>query len=286
MLRVGFIGLGAMGRPISLHLLRRGYPLGVYARRPEAIASIVDAGASRYDSPAALGEACDLVITMVTSTKDVEAVLLGPGGAVERARRGTTFIDMSTISPAATIAIGETLAARGLGFVDAPVSGGPMGAENATLTIMAGGDAETLERVKPILECVGTIYHVGGAGAGQTTKACHQLVLLMNAEAAAEGLALAARCGLDPPMVREVMLRGLASSRVLDLFGDRMARRAFDAGIPVRLYEKDLGLVAETAARVGQPLPAMAIVESHLRSLMARGDGDKDLSVLIEMLER
>jgi 2-hydroxy-3-oxopropionate reductase len=286
MLKVGFIGLGAMGRPISLHLLRRGYPLGVYARRPEAAQPIVDAGASAYDSPAALGEACDVVITMVTGTKDVEAVLLGPRGAVERARRGTTFIDMSTISPAATVAIGEALAARGLGFVDAPVSGGPMGAERATLTIMAGGDTGTLEAIKPILECVGTIFHVGGAGAGQTTKACHQLVLLMNAEAAAEGLALAARCGLDPSLVREVMLRGLASSRVLDLFGDRMARRAFDAGIPVRLYEKDLGLVAETAARVGQPLPAMAIVESHLRSLMARGDGDKDLSVLIEMLER
>jgi 2-hydroxy-3-oxopropionate reductase len=161
-----------------------------------------------------------------------------------------------------------------------------MGAEKATLTIMAGGGAAALERVTPILECVGTIFHVGATGAGQTTKACHQLVLLMNAEAAAEGLALAARCGLDPTLVREVMLRGLASSRVLDLFGDRMARRAFEAGIPVRLYEKDLGFVADTAARVGQPLPAMAIVESHLRSLMARGDGHKDLSVLIEMLER
>lgn len=286
MLKVGFIGLGAMGRPISLHLLRRGYPLGVYARRPEAAEPIVAAGAERYGSPAALGEACDVIITMVTGTKDVEEVLLGPGGAAERARRGTLFVDMSTISPAATVTLGEALAARGCGFVDAPVSGGPMGAENATLTIMAGGDNNALERVRAILECVGSIFHVGGIGAGQTTKACHQLVLLITAEAAAEGLALAARCGLDPAVVRQVMLRGLASSRVLDLFGDRMARRAFDAGIPVRLYEKDLGFVADTAARLGQPLPAMAVVESHLRSLMSRGDGHKDLSVLIQMLDR
>jgi 2-hydroxy-3-oxopropionate reductase len=286
MLTVGFIGLGAMGRPISLHLLRRGYPVGVFARRPETAQPIVAAGAAAYESPAALGEACDVVITMVTGTKDVEDVLLGPGGAAKRARRGTTFVDMSTISPAATVAIGDALAARGLAFVDAPVSGGPMGAENATLTIMAGGESSALERVKPILECLGSIFHVGGVGAGQTTKACHQLVLLITAEAAAEGLALAARCGLDPSLVRQVMLRGIASSRVLDLFGDRMARRAFDAGIPVRLYEKDLGFVADTAARVGQQLPAMAVVESHLRSLMARGDSHKDLSVLLQMLER
>jgi 2-hydroxy-3-oxopropionate reductase len=286
MLRVGFIGLGAMGRPITLHLLRRGYPLGVYARREIAARPIVAAGATLYESPAALGEACDVLITMVTGTADVEEVLLGPHGAAGRARPGATFVDMSTISPAATVAIGEALAARGLGFVDAPVSGGPMGAENATLTIMAGGDSAALERVTPILECVGSIFHVGAVGAGQTTKACHQLVLLITAEAAAEGLALAARCGLDPAVVRQVMMRGLASSRVLDLFGDRMARRAFDAGIPVRLYEKDLGFVADTAGRLGQRLPAMAIVESHLRSLMASENGHKDLSVLIEMLER
>jgi 2-hydroxy-3-oxopropionate reductase len=285
MLNVGFIGLGAMGGPISLHLLRRGYPLGVYARRPAAAATIVAAGAALYDSPAALGAASDIVITMITGTNDVEQVLLGAGGAAERARAGTTFVDMSTISPAATVAIGDALAARGLGFVDAPVSGGPMGAENATLTIMAGGRAEALARVGPILESVGTIFHVGGVGAGQTTKACHQMVLLITAEAAAEGLALAARCGLDPALVRQVMLRGIASSRVLELFGERMARRAFDAGIPVRLYEKDLGFVADTAERLGQPLPAMAVVESHLRTLMERGDGHKDLSVLIEMLE-
>jgi len=285
MLKVGFIGLGAMGRPISLHLLRRGYPLGLYARRPDAVQPIVAAGGTLHESPAALGEACDVVITMVTGTKDVEQVLLGPGGAAERARTGTTFVDMSTISPTATIAIGETLAARGFEFVDAPVSGGPMGAEHATLTIMAGGQSAALERVRPILECVGSIVHVGGVGAGQTTKACHQLVLLITAEAAAEGLALAARCGLDPMLARQVMLRGLASSRVLELFGDRMARRAFEAGIPVRLYEKDLGFVADLAARAGQLLPAMGVVESHLRSLMDDGEGHKDLSILIKMLE-
>jgi 2-hydroxy-3-oxopropionate reductase len=193
---------------------------------------------------------------------------------------------MSTISPATTVAIGDALAARGLGFIDAPVSGGPMGAENATLTIMAGGRTDHLERVAPIFECLGrTIVHVGGVGAGQTTKACHQLVLLITAEAAAEGLALASRCGLDPALVRQVMLAGLASSRVLDVFGERMVRRQFESGIPVRLYDKDLKIAFDTARTAGQALPAFEVVRSNLEELMARGDGRKDLAVLLDLLE-
>jgi 2-hydroxy-3-oxopropionate reductase len=285
-MKIGFIGLGAMGRPMALHLLHRGYPLGIYARRPQTAVPLTAAGAISYSTPAALGEASDVVITMLMATSDVEEILLGPDGASERARPGTVFIDMSTISSAAAVGIGKTLAARGLAFVDAPVSGGPIGAENAALTIMVGADTVVLEHIKPILDCFGTlIVHVGGVGAGQTTKACHQLVLLITAEAVAEGLALAARSGLDPHLVRQALLGGLASSRVLDVFGGRMVNRRFESGIPVRLYDKDLHIVFDTAGAVGQPLPAFEVVRSNLEMLMARGDGEKDLSVLMEVLE-
>ncbi len=284
---IGFIGLGAMGRPMALHLLRRGYSLGVYARRPANAVPVTSAGAAVYPTPAALGEASDLVITMVTATNDVEEILLGPDGAGARARPGTVFIDMSTIAPAGAVRIGQALAARGLHFVDAPVSGGPASAENASLTIMVGAEGAVLDRVRPVFECLGKlIVHVGPVGAGQTTKACNQLVLLITAEAVAEGLALAARSGLDPRLVRQALLGGLASSRVLDVFGGRMVDRHFDAGIPVRLYDKDLRIVFDAAAAVGQPVPAFEVVRSNLAALMARGEGAKDLSVLVEVLER
>jgi 2-hydroxy-3-oxopropionate reductase len=283
--KIGFIGLGTMGQPMASHILKRGYELGVYARRPEAASALTAAGAVPYPTPAALGAASDVVITMVTATQDVETVLLGSAGAATAARPGTTFVDMSTISPTAAVEIGRSLAARGLAFVDAPVSGGPSGAEQGTLTIMVGADDTVLERVRPILECVGQrIVHIGKVGAGQATKACNQLTLLITAEAVAEGLALAARLGLDQRPVREALLGGIASSRVLDLFGGRMVERQFEAGIPVRLYDKDLRMVLELAAHTGQPLPAARIVMSHLEQLMADGNGDKDLSILIDSL--
>jgi 2-hydroxy-3-oxopropionate reductase len=284
---IGFIGLGTMGRPMALHLLGRGHSLGVWARRRETAVPLARAGATAYSTPAALGEASELVITMVTATNDVEEILLGPDGAAARARPGTVFIDMSTIAPAGAVRIGRALAARGLHFVDAPVSGGPIGAETASLTIMVGADAAVLERVKPVFECLGKlIVHVGGVGAGQTTKACNQLVLLITAEAVAEALALASRAGVDPQLVRQALLGGLASSRVLDVFGGRMVSRQFDAGIPVRLYDKDLRIVFDAAAAAGQTLPAFEVVRTNLGALMARGDGEKDLSVLVEVLER
>jgi 2-hydroxy-3-oxopropionate reductase len=283
--KIGFIGLGTMGRPMAGHVLRRGYELGVYARRPETAAVLTAAGALSHPTPAALGAASDIVISMVTATRDVEAVLLGSDGAATAARPGTTFIDMSTISPTAAIEIGRALAARGLAFVDAPVSGGPAGAEQASLTIMVGADGPVLEHVRPILECFGQrIVHLGRVGSGQATKACNQLMLLITAEAVAEGLALAARLGLDQRTVREALLGGIASSRVLDLFGERMIDRRFEAGIPIRLYAKDLRMVLQLAADSGQPLPAGRIVMAHLERLMADGSGDKDLSLLIDSL--
>lgn len=287
MMRIGFIGLGVMGRPMALHLLRGGFELGVYARHPDAAKPLVDAGATAHATAAALACVSDVVITMVSGTSDVEEVLLGPGGVADAAHAGTVVIDMSTISPAATRHMADLLATRGIQMLDAPVSGGPAGAEQATLTIMVGGEHAVLERVRPILDCLGkTIVHMGAHGAGQTTKACNQLTLVIAAEGVAEALALAGRCGLDPRRVREALLGGLAASRVLDVFGARMADRQFQSGIATRLYHKDLHIVLDTARDAGQALPAASIVMEHIDELMARDQGDRDLSTLMAVVER
>ena len=188
-----------MGRPMALRLLAAGHQLGVYARRPEAAAALVDAGATAHPTPAAVAETCDVVITMVTGTADVEEVLLGPQGVAQGARHGSVAIDMSTVSPLGTRRVAAALAARGVHMLDAPVTGGVAGAVNGTLTIMVGGELPVLDRVKPVLACLGNnIVYMGGPGAGQTAKACNQLALLVTAEGVAEALALARRCGLDP----------------------------------------------------------------------------------------
>jgi 2-hydroxy-3-oxopropionate reductase len=284
---IGIIGLGVMGRPMASHLMKRGHRLNVHARRPEAAADVVAGGAVMYDTPAELAAHSEVVITMVTATGDVEEVLIGDRGVVEGARAGSVAIDMSTISPDATRQIASTLERRGIHMLDAPVTGGPAGAANATLTIMVGGDAAILQRVRPVLECLGSkIVRVGPNGAGQIAKACNQLALLVNAEGAAEALALAARLGLDPSVVRDVLLGGIAASRVLEVFGARMAERQFEAGIESRLYDKDLNIVLDLARGVGQELPAAAVVRNHLDRIMAAQQGRKDLSVLIEIVER
>jgi 2-hydroxy-3-oxopropionate reductase len=284
-MKVGFIGAGAMGTPMVLRALRHGHDVGVFARRPGAARALVDAGAASYPSPASLAGAVEVIVTIVTGTSDVEEVLLGPNGAAEGAHPGTTVVDMSTISPAATCRIAAALGSRHLEMLDAPVSGGPGGAGNGTLTIMVGGDAEVLDRVRPLLDCLGTrIVHVGGHGAGQTVKACNQLALLVTAEGAAEALALAHRAGLDIRRVREALLGGFAASRVMELFGGRMVERQFQAGIPARLYDKDLRIVLDTAGELGQELPAASVVMAHIEELMSTGRGDHDLSVLFELL--
>ncbi len=284
---IGFIGLGVMGRPMALHLVGAGYRLRVFARRADAAAPLVSAGALAAPSPAALASQSDIVITMVTATTDVEEVLLGPDGVLSGARPGTIAIDMSTIAPQATRRIAERLAEGQVRMLDAPVTGGPAGAEAATLTIMVGGDAAVLEEARPVLERLGRqIVHMGGHGAGQIAKACNQLALLVNAEGAAEALALGVRCGLDPHRLREALLGGIASSRVLDVFGARMAERQFTPGMATRLYDKDLSIVLDLAREVGQPLPAAAVVRRHLDRMVADGRTNQDLAALIEIVER
>ena len=286
MMQLGFIGLGTMGRPMALHLRAGGHGMSVYARRPEIAHPLIEAGATACSSPAAVAERSDVVFTMVTGTSDVEQVILGDDGVIHGARHGALVIDMSTIDPTATRAIAGTLAAAEVALLDAPVSGGPRGARDATLTIMVGGPEAALERARPLFELLGSnIIHLGASGAGQTTKACHQLALLVTAQGAAEALTLAARCGLDVERVRQVLMGGVASSRVLDLFGTRMASRDFSAGIESRLYHKDLDIALNLAREGGTALPAAAVTMQFINALVGRGRGRDDLSALITVVE-
>jgi 3-hydroxyisobutyrate dehydrogenase-like beta-hydroxyacid dehydrogenase len=276
-----------MGRPMALHLLKAGYRVAVYARRPDAAAPLLAAGATLVGAPSKLAAQSDVVMTNVTTTADVEQVLLGPDGVIHGARPGTIVIDFSTIAPQATKRIAATLAERGIEMLDAPVSGGPAGAEGATLVIMVGGDEKTLSAARPMLERLGTkIVHMGSNGAGQVAKACNQLALLVNAEGTAEALALGVRYGLDPSAVREALLGGIAASRVLEVFGKRMAERDFTPGMAARLYDKDIGFVLELARDAGLDLPAASLVRRRLDELVAEGKTGQDLASIIELIER
>jgi len=275
-----------MGRPMALNLMKHGHQMGVYARRPQSAAPLIAAGATGYKTPAELAAACDVVFTVVTASSDFEQVVLGENGIVRGARAGCVVVDMETISPVVARNIAVALAAQGVDMIDAPVSGGPMGAEQAALSIMAGGKPAVFERVKPLFECLGkTIVHVGDHGAGQITKACNQLALLVNAQGSAEALSLAARCGVDPAKVREVMLGGIAASRVLELFGKRMVERDFAAGIEARLYHKDLHIVLDLVHELGLAAPAAAVTMQSVNALIGKGGGKSDLSALITVLE-
>jgi len=272
---------------MAQHLMKGGHQLGVWARRADSATPLVAAGAKRYDSPAALAAASEVMFTMVTASSDFEAVVTGPGGIIEGARHGSVVVDMETISPAVARAVALTLEAKGIDMLDAPVSGGPMGAEQATLSIMVGGTPEVFERIKPLFACMGkTIIRVGDSGAGQITKACNQLALLVTTQGVAEALHLAGRLGADPAKVREVMLGGVAASRVMELFGKRMVERNYANGIDTRLYHKDLGIVLELAREAGIASPGGAVVMQEINALMAQGRGQDDLAALITVLEQ
>jgi 3-hydroxyisobutyrate dehydrogenase-like beta-hydroxyacid dehydrogenase len=276
-----------MGCPMALNLIKAGYPMAVYARRQESLAPLIAAGARAFTTPATLAVECDVIFTVVTASADSEDVALGAQGIIEGARAGSALVDMATISPLATRGIAQALAARGIDHIDAPVSGGPMGAQGATLSIMAGGKPQVFESVRPLFECLGkTIMHMGDHGAGQATKACNQLVLTVTLQAVAEALLLAQRCGVDPAKVREVLLGGIAASRVLELFGKRMVERDFENGIDARLYHKDLHIALDLAHGLGIPAPAAAVTLQQINALIGSGGGKSDFSRMIEVLER
>lgn len=283
-MKVGFIGLGVMGRPMALHLKAAGHDVRVWARRPETLAGL-DLPAAV--TPAALGGACDVVFTMITSSVDVETVVLGEHGLIHGMAPGSVLIDFSTISPESARDIATKLAEKGIAMLDAPVSGGVQGAIDATLAIMAGGDADVLARVRPMLDCLGKrIVHVGPNGAGQVAKACNQMIMVAAIQAAAEAMRLAAASGVDCGKVRQALAGGSAASRVLEVMGQRMVDRNFAAGIEARLHHKDYGLVLEAARRAGVPVPLTAAVAQQLNALMAQGWGRDDTASLLRVLEQ
>lgn len=286
-MKIGFIGLGVMGRAMVANLLRAGHEVTVWARRAESMQPLQALGALTAASPADCARGMEAVCTIVTTGDDVRQVVLGPQGVIEGAQPGCVLVDHSTIPPSVARDIAAALAARGVAMLDAPVSGGERGAIDATLSIMAGGDAAAFERVKPLLSAVGrTLVHVGPTGAGQVTKACNQLILCAFIEAAAEAARLAAASGVDFGRVREAMLHGSAGSKALELFGGKMASRDFSAGVQSRLHHKDMGIVLGEAVQLGLAMPLSASVWQQLNALMAQGGGTLDTSALLTVLER
>jgi 2-hydroxy-3-oxopropionate reductase len=286
-MRLGFIGFGAMGKPMAEHLLRAGYPLFVWSRPNGRTAASADSllaqGATWCDSPAAVARSSEIVCTNVTGSADVEALA---GELAQGFSAGAIHLDFSTIAPGAARRIAAMHAACGVDFVDAPVSGGSGGAQAATLAIMWGGKSALAPRLAPIFEALGkTVVHVGDSGAGQVAKACNQMVMVAAIEACAEAARLADAAGVDFALVRQAMLGGSAGSRVLDVFGGRMAARDFSAGVEARLHHKDYALLMDEASRIGAPLPVSAAVWQQLNALMAQGRSTRDTSSLLPVLE-
>lgn len=285
-MKLGFVGLGQMGRAVAMNLLKAGHRVTVFSRRPETLTPLQAAGAVAVASKAATAVGNDVVFTMVTGTSDVEEVLFGADGIADGAAPGLVIIDMSTVSPMRTRTWAARLAALDVDMLDAPVSGGPDGAMNATLAIMVGGHAAVYARMLPLLRRLGsTVQHMGDHGAGQATKACNQIAQVVAALGVAEALTLAQQYGLEPAGVRSVLMNGLASSRVLERFGARMIEGDHVDGIPTCLYWKDFQIVLEIAELLGCDLQATATTAQYLNRLMAAGRGDWDLSALITAVQ-
>jgi 2-hydroxy-3-oxopropionate reductase len=282
-LRLGFIGLGTMGTPMVCHLLKAGHTVAVWSRRRASAATVLEQGAQWCESALDVARSSDIVCSNVTGSADVEGMAEQFAAGLAQ---GAIHVDFSTIAPEIARRIAAMYAERGVAFVDAPVSGGGVGAQNATLSIMWGGPAALAERLHPIFTCLGkTIIHVGDTGAGQVAKACNQMVMVAAIEAAAEAACLAQASGIDFAKVRQALLGGSAGSRVLEVFGGRMAARDFTAGVEARLHHKDYALLMDEATRLGVPLPVSAAVWQQLNALMARGWGASDTSALLRVLE-
>ena len=285
-LNIGFIGAGIMGRPMALNLMKGGHKLWVYARRAEALQPLTTAGAIACASPVQVAEQADVIFTIVSDTPDVEQVIFGEQGIVHGARAGAVIVDMSTISPAATVDFAQRLAGLGIDMLDAPVSGGEKGAINAVLSIMVGGKVEVFERIRPLFECMGkNIVHIGGNGAGQVSKACNQIVVAVTIEAVAEALTFARKNNVDPAKVREALMGGSAGSKILEVQGQRMLDNDFKPGFKLGLHQKDMRIVMEAAQQSGSAVPAAAMVTQHFKSLMSEGAADLDSSAVIKVLQ-
>ncbi|WP_105103440.1 2-hydroxy-3-oxopropionate reductase [Microbulbifer pacificus] len=287
MSKIGFIGLGIMGRPMAGHLLDAGHELFTNDRGRALDAALAEKGMQVVASPKAVAENCEIIITMVPDTPDVESVLFGEDGVVEGLQPGALVIDMSSIAPVPTQAFAKRIAAAGGEYVDAPVSGGEGGAINAALTIMVGATEEGFVRAKPILEIMGkTITHIGPQGSGQTCKVANQIIVALTIEAVSEGLLFASRAGADVAKVREALLGGLASSKILEVHGERMIKRTFDPGFRIRLHQKDLNLALESARAFNLSLPGTANAQQLFQACAANGGADWDHSGIVRALEK
>lgn len=285
--RIGFIGLGIMGRPMAGHLLKAGHPVAVWNRTPGRTAELASAGARVAASAADAAKGADIVIVMVTDSADVEAVIAGPGGVLEGIAKGALVVDMSTISPQTERRMAEALRARGADLIDAPVSGGDVGARNATLAIMAGGEAAAVDRARPVLMRLGkSVTHCGPVGAGQLAKLCNQILVSVNLLAVSEAIALARAGGLDPEVMLKAVEGGAAASWQLSNLGPRILRGDFDPGFMVDLMQKDLRLVLETAASDGQALPATVLVHGLFGNAQANGEGRMGTQILGKVVDR
>ncbi len=283
---VGYVGLGIMGLPMVRNLLAAGHPVVAWNRSPQRLARAAEAGAQAVDSPAQVAARASVVIICVTASADVEEVVLGPGGVVEGVQPGSIVVDMSTISPAVTRRISSALAERDVALLDAPVSGGEQGAEGGTLSIMVGGAAETLARVRPLLEVLGsTVTHCGPVGAGQTVKLCNQVAVCLNNLAMAEALLLCAGSGVDPGVMLEAITQGAAGSWQLSNLGPRVVTRDFAPGFQVALQQKDLRLALEAADELSLPLAGTSLVHQLFAAVERRQGGEAGTQALVTALE-
>jgi 2-hydroxy-3-oxopropionate reductase len=286
-MKIGFIGLGLMGRPMALNLLKGGHAVTVWARRAESMAPLVQAGATGAASPADLAKQAEVVISMVADAPDVAEVMLGEKGVAKGASPGLVAVDMSTIAPASAREIGEKLAAAGVDFLDAPVSGGEVGAIAGTLSIMAGGSEAAFAKARPAFEAMGkNIVHVGASGAGQVAKAANQIVTGMGVLAVAEAFAFADKNGVDPARVREALLGGFAYSKILENHGQRMLDRNFKPGFKSWMHEKDMNIVMQTAHQLGLCLPGSAAAAQMFNAMVGSGLGEEDSIAVLKLLER
>jgi 2-hydroxy-3-oxopropionate reductase len=285
-LKLGFVGLGIMGTPMAGHLIAAGHTVFISTRSkvPDELAK---SAAIICASPAEVAKQADIIITMVPDTPDVEKVLFGEQGIASGLSKGKIVVDMSSISPIETKVFAQRINALGCEYLDAPVSGGQLGAKGATLTIMVGGSEATFAKVKPVFELMGkNITLVGGNGAGQVTKVANQIIVALNIEAVAEALVFASKAGADPAKVREALMGGFASSKILEVHGERMIKRTFDPGFRIELHQKDLNLALSSAKALGVSLPNTASAQELFNSCSAYGGKAWDHSAMVKALEK
>ena len=285
-MKLGFVGLGLMGRPMVLNLLKAGFEVSVWARREASLAPVVEAGARALGSAAEVAAASEVMFSCVADAPDVAQVALGEHGVADGAGEDLVFVDMSTIAPAAAREVAEGLKARGVTMLDAPVSGGEVGAIAGTLTIMVGGEPAAFDKALPALEAMGkTVNLVGDSGAGQVAKACNQILTGVGVAAVAEALNFAQKSGVDPARVREALLGGFAYSRILENHGQRMLDRNFKPGFKAWMHQKDMRIVMEEAHRLGLALPSSAVTAQMFNALVGSGLGEDDSIAMLKLLE-